>query len=267
VQKSQQGGSSPVIRGFEASRVLLVIDGVRMNNAIYRSGHLQNVITVDQNMLNRIEVMHGPSSTLYGSDALGGTIHLMTKQPLLTQKGDSVSGNSFIRTSSVNNEKTAHLDINFGRKKIAFLSSFNFSDFDDMRMGSRDHKNYPGFGRRNQYILPFSSFNKDTIVQNNQNNIQIYSGYKQWDILQKVLYKPSEKITHLLNLQLSNSSNIPRYDRLQDRRNGALRFAEWYYGCIYFSGRSTQRIFFTTESYLKLSAHCRIPPYTRVSSI
>ncbi|MFN5931431.1 MAG: TonB-dependent receptor [Sphingobacteriales bacterium] len=230
VQKSQQGGSSPVIRGFEASRVLLVIDGVRMNNAIYRSGHLQNVITVDQNMLNRIEVMHGPSSTLYGSDALGGTIHLMTKQPLLTQKGDSVSGNSFIRMSSVNNEKTAHLDINFGRKKIAFLSSFNFSDFDDMRMGSRDHKNYPGFGRRNQYILPFSSFNKDTIVQNNQNNIQIYSGYKQWDILQKVLYKPSEKITHLLNLQLSNSSNIPRYDRLQDRRNGALRFAEWYYG-------------------------------------
>ena len=45
VQKSQQGGSSPVIRGFEASRVLLVVDGIRMNNAIYRAGHLQNVIT------------------------------------------------------------------------------------------------------------------------------------------------------------------------------------------------------------------------------
>src|SRR5215213_3070792 len=52
VQKSQQGGSSPVLRGFEASRVLLVIDGVRMNNAIYRSGHLQNVITTDQNSLS-----------------------------------------------------------------------------------------------------------------------------------------------------------------------------------------------------------------------
>ncbi|MES2882682.1 MAG: Plug domain-containing protein, partial [Bacteroidota bacterium] len=53
VQKSQQGGASPVLRGFEASRVLLVIDGVRMNNAIYRAGHLQNVITIDQNMLER----------------------------------------------------------------------------------------------------------------------------------------------------------------------------------------------------------------------
>lgn len=81
VQKSQQGGSSPVIRGFEASRVLLIVDGVRMNNAIYRSGHLQNVITVDQNMLERIEIMYGPSSTLYGSDALGGVINFRTCSP------------------------------------------------------------------------------------------------------------------------------------------------------------------------------------------
>lgn len=75
VQKSQQGGSSPVLRGFEASRVLLVVDGIRMNNAIYRAGHLQNVITIDQNALERVELLYGPSSTLYGSDALGGTMH------------------------------------------------------------------------------------------------------------------------------------------------------------------------------------------------
>ena len=47
IQKSQLGGGSPIIRGFEANRVLLVVDGVRMNNAIYRSGHLQNALTVD----------------------------------------------------------------------------------------------------------------------------------------------------------------------------------------------------------------------------
>ena len=86
VQKSQQGGSSPVIRGFEASRVLLVIDGIRMNNAIYRSGHLQNVITVDQNMLERAEIQYGPGSTLFGSDALGGIIHLQTKMPNIYNK-------------------------------------------------------------------------------------------------------------------------------------------------------------------------------------
>ncbi|MBP6811064.1 MAG: TonB-dependent receptor plug domain-containing protein, partial [Saprospiraceae bacterium] len=70
VQKSQQGGGSPVLRGFEASRVLLVVDGVRMNNAIYRAGHLQNAITMDNAVLERVEVSFGPASTVYGSDAL-----------------------------------------------------------------------------------------------------------------------------------------------------------------------------------------------------
>ena len=81
IQKSQSGGGSPVIRGFEANRVLLVIDGVRMNNTIYRSGHLQNSITVDPNYLERIEVLYGPSSVSYGSDAIGGVIHYFTKIP------------------------------------------------------------------------------------------------------------------------------------------------------------------------------------------
>jgi hemoglobin/transferrin/lactoferrin receptor protein len=57
VQKSQQGGGSPVLRGFEANRILLVVDGIRMNNAIYRGGHLQNILRVDPYMLERVEVV------------------------------------------------------------------------------------------------------------------------------------------------------------------------------------------------------------------
>ena len=53
VQKSQFGGGSPVIRGMESNRVLLVVDGVRMNNAIYRKGHLQNSITLSPNLLDK----------------------------------------------------------------------------------------------------------------------------------------------------------------------------------------------------------------------
>ena len=90
VQKSQQGGSSPIIRGFEASRILIVIDGVRLNNAIFRSGHLQNIISNDQNSLQKVEVMYGPSSTIYGSDALGGTIHLITKSPILSSSNKTL---------------------------------------------------------------------------------------------------------------------------------------------------------------------------------
>jgi hemoglobin/transferrin/lactoferrin receptor protein len=153
VQKSQQGGSSPVLRGFEASRVLLVVDGIRMNNAIYRAGHLQNVITVDQNMLERVEVLYGPASTLYGSDALGGVVLMRTKQPRLsTTNGLLVTGSAFVRRSTANDEKTAHADVSFGGRSFAWLQSYNYSDFGDMRMGSNYPDKYPNFGRRSQYI-------------------------------------------------------------------------------------------------------------------
>ncbi len=229
VQKSQQGGSSPVLRGFEANRILLVVDGIRMNNAIFRGGHLQNVITVDQNMLQSVELLFGPASTLYGSDALGGVILFRTKVPVLSGTTNKVlEGSAFARYSSVNNEKTVHADFNVGSKKIAWLQSWNYSDFGDVKTGSHDYKKYPGFGRRPFYITQVGGI--DSIVKNDDDRIQRFSGYRQWDITQKVLFQPSEKTTHLVNLQYSSSGNVPRYDRLQDVRNGNLRFAEWYYG-------------------------------------
>ncbi len=235
VQKSQQGGSSPILRGFEASRILLVIDGVRMNNAIYRSGHLQNVITTDQNSLARVEVMYGPSSTAYGSDALGGVIHLITKSPILSgSKKFITAGTAFARFSTVNNEKTIHADVSIGGKKIAWFQAYNYSDFGDMKMGSNYSEKYPDFGRRINYITQINGI--DSVVKNSDDRVQKFSGFKQWDITQKVLYKPSERFSHALNLQFSNSTNVPRYDRLQDTRNfggsigTTLRYAEWYYG-------------------------------------
>lgn len=234
VQKSQQGGSSPVLRGFEASRVLLVIDGVRMNNAIYRSGHLQNAITVDQNMLNRVEVMYGPSSTVYGSDALGGTIQLVTKSPVLSgTKKMLVTGTAFARYSSANDEKTVHADVSIGNNRIAWLQSYNYSDFGDLKMGRHDAPGYPGFGKRKKYIGQMNGL--DTILNNDDDRVQKFSGYKQWDITQKILFKQNDRISHLLNFQFSNSTDVPRYDRLQDTftsgaNKGLLRFAQWYYG-------------------------------------
>ncbi len=229
VQKSQQGGSSPVIRGFEASRILLVVDGIRMNNAIYRSGHIQNVITVDQNMLDRVEVLHGPSSTLFGSDALGGIIHLQTKSPMTTDTtAVIVKTNVFSRYSSVNDEKTIHANSSIAGKKWGWVQAYTFSNFGDLKMGNNYLKKYPDFGRRSFYVTSINGI--DSIVKNKDDRVQKYSAYKQWDITQKLLFKQSEKISHLLNLQYSSSSNIPRYDRLQDIRNGNLRFASWNYG-------------------------------------
>jgi hemoglobin/transferrin/lactoferrin receptor protein len=61
-------------------------------------------------------------------------------------------------------------------------------------------------------------------------NIQKLIGYNQTDLLQKILYKPNENTSHLLNVQISNSSNINRYDRLTETSNGLPVYSEWYYG-------------------------------------
>ncbi len=115
VQKSQFGGGSPVIRGMESNRVLLVVDGVRMNNAIYRKGHLQSSITVTPNMLEKTEVVFGPSSVVYGSDALGGVIHYYTKTPKLSEENE-VESQVFSRFSTVNHEVTTSVSAEIKKK-------------------------------------------------------------------------------------------------------------------------------------------------------
>lgn len=229
VQKSQQGGGSPVIRGFEASRILLVVDGIRMNNLIYRAGHLQNIITVDENILRLLEVNYGSSSTVYGSDALGGSIHLHTLNPYLqSELGRSVAGNAMIRYGSVNNEKKLHLDWTLAGKKFSSLSSISIADYDNLLMGKNVPKNKEDFGQRLNYIERINGI--DSVVTNNKPHLQKFSAYSQLDAMQKFLYQPNDNNTHILNVQYSTSTNIPRYDRLTDLSNDILRFAEWYYG-------------------------------------
>ena len=146
VQKSQFGGGSPVIRGMESNRVLLVVDGVRMNNAIYRKGHLQNSISVAPNMLDKTEVVFGPSSVIYGSDALGGVIHYYTKTPKLSASNE-VKTQFFSRFSSVNHEITSHVSAELRFSNWASLTSISFSNFGDLHSGSNRSHGFKDWGK------------------------------------------------------------------------------------------------------------------------
>lgn len=237
VQKSQLGGGSPIIRGFEASRILLVVDGVRMNNLIYRAGHLQNIVTTDNNSFERVEILYGPSSTIYGSDALGGVIHMYTKKPQLAY-GDMKSNirvGVMSRYGSACNEMTNHLDFNYGTKKFGSLTSFTYSMFGDLLMGKNQNPFYStSYGERYYYVKRFGD--KDSLIKNSNRYLQVGSGYNQYDLMQKILLKTGEHMTHGLNIQFSNSGNVNRYDRLTDNPSGGLsdtaklNSAEWYYG-------------------------------------
>jgi hemoglobin/transferrin/lactoferrin receptor protein len=229
VQKSQFGGGSPVIRGMESNRVLLVVDGVRMNNAIYRKGHLQSSITVTPNMLDKTEVVFGPSSVVYGSDALGGVIHYYTKTPKLSQENE-VESQLFSRFSTVNQEVTTNVSAEVRRKNWASLTSVSYSDFGDLKAGTNRSHGFNDWGRVHFFSENTNGNYSENPTENSNSNIQRNTGYKQTDLLQK-FFVPLSKDTDLkVNLQYSTSSDIPRFDRLAELKDGELKFAEWFYG-------------------------------------
>ena len=232
VQKSQLGGGSPIIRGFETNKVLMVVDGVRLNNAIYRGGHLQNIITLDNSIMERVEVLFGPGSVVYGSDAIGGVMSFTTKDPKLSHKEKPlVIGDGYTRYFSAANGFATNAHVSVANKKLGSLSSVTFSSFGDLRQGANRSDFTEGFGARNWYVTQVNYL--DTMVNNPDPNLQVGSAYQQLDLLQKFMYKQNEFITHKLNLQLSNSTDIDRYDRLTQMENGVAKYAEWYYGPQY----------------------------------
>ncbi|MFC2152572.1 TonB-dependent receptor plug domain-containing protein [Bacteroidota bacterium] len=225
VQKSQLGGGSPMIRGFSTNTVLLVIDGVRMNNAIYREGNLQNIISLDANAIESSEIIFGPGSVTYGSDALGGVMDFHTLRPKLsTSEQADFYGNAFMRYSSANNEKTGHINFNINSKKWAFLSSISYSDYDDLRMGTINNSEY----QRSEYVKQIDG--TDSIISNKDPNAQIESGYNQMNLMQKIRFRPGKKLDLTYAFHYSELSDVPRYDRLIRYKNGTLEFGEWYYG-------------------------------------
>ena len=233
VQKSQFGGGSPVIRGMESNRVLLVVDGVRMNNAIYRKGHLQNSITLAPNLLDKTEVIFGPSSVLYGSDALGGVIHYYTKTPKLSENKE-VRSQVFSRYSTANQEITTNVSAEVSTSKWASFTSISYSDFGDLRSGTNRNHGFSDWGKVFYYSENINGNYNPNPTLNSDPNLLRNTGYNQTDVLQKFFVPLSKKTDLTLNFQYSTSSNIPRFDRLTELRDisnpASLKFAEWYYG-------------------------------------
>ncbi|MFA0964844.1 TonB-dependent receptor domain-containing protein [Roseivirga sp. BDSF3-8] len=225
IQKSQQGGGSPMIRGFATNRLLYTVDGVRMNTAIFRGGNIQNVISLDPFAIENTEIFFGPGSVIYGSDAIGGVMSFQTIDAEFGVDGNTlVAGNAAARYATANNEMTGHLDLNIGLKKWAFVTSYTHTDYDDLRMGS----NGP-----DDYLNPFYVERRngtDVVIDNDDPEIQRPSGYSQDNFMQKVRFSPSKDWDLQYGFHYSQTSEYGRYDRHQRTRNGLPRYAEWNYG-------------------------------------
>lgn len=225
IQKSQQGGGSPMIRGFATNRLLIAVDGVRMNTAIFRSGNLQNVISLDPFATERAEVLFGPGSVIYGSDAIGGVMSFYTLSPHLAIGGKTfVKGRGAARYATANEEFSGHADASIGWKKWALVSSFSHNRYGDLRMGSHGPEEY----LRPEYVQ--HSEGEDRVLPNDDPLVQKPSGYSQTNLMQKVRFRPGEAWDFTYAFHYSATTDYSRYDRLLRYRNGLPRSAEWRYG-------------------------------------
>lgn len=183
VQETNYGGGSPIIRGLVGNQILVLVDGIRLNNAIFRLGPNQYLNTIDVNQIERIEVVRGPGSVLYGSDALGGFINIVTKSTQNRRKAEGFGARLFGRYASADKGETGRLDFSQSIKNIGITAGVSLKNFHDLRAGS-------GIG------------------------LQPYTGYEEWDADFKLNYQLTEKHNIVLGLQHVNQSEVPRTDKL-----------------------------------------------------
>jgi len=137
LQKTSHGQGSPYLRGFTGFRTLMLIDGIRLNNSTFREGPNQYWNTIDALSLDRLEVVRGPGSVLYGGDAIGGTVNALSKSRQDCGDGFDWNGGTLYRVSSAENSHVGRLEFSSQYEgKVGIHAGSSRKEFGDLRGGS-----------------------------------------------------------------------------------------------------------------------------------
>lgn len=135
VQRTGPAQAAPVIRGMTGYHTLLLIDGIRLNNSAFRSGPNQYWATVDPFLVGRLEIIRGPASVLYGSDALGGTAYAHTIEPEFEGPGVHFHERTYGRFASADKSYTARLEVSGNLDDLGWVFGGTYRDFNDVNGG------------------------------------------------------------------------------------------------------------------------------------
>ena len=228
VQKTNHGGGSAILRGLGSNQILILVDGIRLNNSTYRLGNHQYLTTVDNNIAEKVEVVRGPTSMLYGSDAMGGTINVISEKHYPTgEKGRpeikfSVSG----RNSSADNEKSVRGKFSIVSEKLSFLSGISYKDFGDLKRGKNS---------------------RHTSLEKSTNGLlQSPSGFSQLDFDSKLIYSPSGEKSLIFAFQKTDVRfgeqplHHPWIDRAPQYLLQAALFEAFKNGGVHLAGNRRQ---------------------------
>lgn len=186
VQKTNHGGGSPYLRGLVGNQVLVMVDGIRLNNATFRYGPNQYLATVDPANIDRIEVVRGSGSVLYGSDAMGGVINIITRRPVGVGQPFAVRGGATTKVMSSGMEQSGRFHLAVTGETVGIVGGLSARRFGDLHAGG-------GLG------------------------IQAPSGYDEvaGDLRTEWLVTARQRVT--LAYQHNYQADVPRFDQVAQR--------------------------------------------------
>jgi len=183
VQKTNQGGGSPFVRGVTGNQTLILIDGIRLNNSIFRYGPNQYLNTIDPFIIERIEVAKGTGSVQYGTDAIGGVVHILTREPEFKGDNGGLHGRVIGKFMTGNMEKTIRGEGNYSGKKFALITGIVKKNFGDLVGGDTTGRQSP-------------------------------SGYEEWSFDMKAKFLLSNKIRLTVANQFLQQKNVAVYHKV-----------------------------------------------------
>lgn len=184
IQKTNHGGGTPFIRGLTGNQTLILVDGIRLNNSTFRYGPNQYLNTIDAFTIKRIEVAKGTGSVQYGTDAIGGVLHIIIREPYFTDEKQTVKGRLIGKYMTGDMEKTIRGEVQYSSKKFAFLTGISKRDFGDIIGGDTTGKQSP-------------------------------SGYDEWSFDAKAKFLLKENMQLILANQLLQQQHVPVYHKVR----------------------------------------------------
>lgn len=184
VQKTNHGGGSVFLRGVTGNQTLILVDGIRLNNAIFRYGPNQYLNTVDAYSISKIEVAKGTGSVQYGTDAIGGVINLISNSPRFASDKSSFKAKAVAKYMTGDMEKTLRGELGYSSKRFAVLTGISRRNFGDIIGGDTTGKQAP-------------------------------SGYDEWAFDVKATFLLQQNIQLTLASQFLQQQHVPVYHKVR----------------------------------------------------
>ena len=200
LQKTNHGGGSAFIRGLTGNQTLLVIDGIRLNNATYRYGPNQYLNTIDMFTLEKVDVLKGIGAIEYGSDAIGGVINLVTKELNTSSFKDfRLSNTSKFLSSQM--EKTNRTEMRYATNNWTILGGLSIKRYGDIVGGDGVGYQAPTGYREKNYDIKAKVKISDNqeITFSTQNTIQRDIPIYHKIVLENFKINQVDKQVHNLN--------------------------------------------------------------------